>query len=141
MKIDQQTETITELYRESSDKEMFRSISKLLKILSKEHSLLILSITKNGMKADTLACNKIGLTKKQYYTSLMQLKSEGLIEKNGSSYLQTTLGSFICENCINVLLSAMKNRKQMAMVDVLRRSNKFSEDITRIKDFVCKIMK
>jgi len=128
-------------YGESSDKEMFRSISKILEVLSKQDTLLILSIAKNGMEADTLAYNKLGLTRKQYYTRLMQLKSEGLIEKSGSFYFQTTLGSFIYENCINVLLPAMKNRKLMAMVDVLRRSNKFSEDITRIKDVVCNIMK
>lgn len=123
-------------YAEHSDREMFRGISKLLNILSKEDALLILSMTKKGMKTDTLTCNKIGLTRKQYYTRLKQLKSERFIEKSGSSYFQTTFGSYIYENCINVLLAAIKNRKQMAMIDVLKRSNNFYEDITLLKNIL-----
>jgi len=85
--------------------------------------------------------NKMGLTRKQYYTRLMQLKREGLIERNGNFYYHTTLGTFIYENCVNMLLAAIRNRKYMAMVDVLMHSNYFSQDATLTKNVINNIVR
>ncbi len=120
---------------------MLGSISRILKIISKEDALLIFSMAKNGIEADISAHNKIGLTRKQYYTRLAQLKNAGVIEKKEASYFQTTLGSFLYENCIGMVLHAIRNSKQMAMIDVLRRSDNFPENIESIKNAVCKIVK
>ena len=103
-------------------------VSKMLKVLSSADALIIFSMTKDGIEADTFTYSKIGLTRKQYYVRLMQLKDAGLIEKKDNTYFQTTMGSFLQENCINTVAHAVKNSKKMAMIDVLKRNDKFSEE-------------
>ncbi len=112
----------------------FKKAIKLLNILSKEDTLIIFSLAKNGLKAETTTPSKVELTKKQYYTRLNQLKTSELIEKREGSYYQTTLGSYIWQNCILQALEAVKNSKEMTMIDVLKHTDKFSEnDILQIK--------
>lgn len=114
--------------------------SKLLKVISNIDALLIFSMAKDGIEADTRTYSKIGLTRKTYYTRLIQLKKAGLIEKKGKLYLQTTMGSFLYENCINPIVYAIRNSKQMAMLDVLTSNSNFSEeDLLQMKSAVCRI--
>lgn len=111
--------------------------SKVLTVLSKHDALVIFTMAKNGIEADTATHTKIGLTRKQYYTRLMQLKNVGLVEKKGNIYYQTTMGSFLQENCINAVIHANKNSKKMAMIDVLRREgNCAEEDLLQMKSFL-----
>ena len=121
-------------------KEKFLGISKLLKLISNEDALLIFSQAKDGIEADTSTHSKIDLTRKQYYTRLKELKKGGLIEKKGRLYFQTTMGTFLQENCINPVIHAVRNRKKMAMIDVLKGNGKFSEeDLSQMKSVVCRI--
>ncbi len=116
----------------------FLEARKLLTLLSKMDALVVLSMAKDGIRAESSTHSMIGLTRKQYYTRLMQLKKAGLIEKKENIYVQTTMGSFLQENCINSVMHAIRNYKKMAMVDVLRRGGNFSdEDLLRIKSTVC----
>ena len=116
--------------------------SKLLVVISKFDALTIFSMAKDGIEADVFAPSKIGLTRKQYYTRLMQLKDAGLIEKKGNMYYQTTKGSFLYEKCVNAAIHAIRNSKQMAMIDVLKRQGRFTEeDLQRMKTSVLMIPK
>ena len=116
--------------------------SKLLVVISKFDALTIFSMAKDGIEADVSAPSKIGLTRKQYYTRLMQLKDAGLIEKKGNMYYQTTKGSFLYEKCVNTVIHAIRNSKQMAMIDVLKRQGRFTEeDLQRMKTSVLMIPK
>ena len=114
--------------------------SKLLKVLSTVDALTILSMAKDGIEANSRTYSMVGLSKKMYYTRLMQLKNAGLIEKRGNLYVQTTMGSFVQENCINSVVHATKNRKKMAMIDVLvSRGDISEEDLLQMKDALWKI--
>ncbi|MGH9909418.1 MAG: hypothetical protein ACRD32_02140 [Nitrososphaerales archaeon] len=114
--------------------------SKLLNVLSKLDALIILSMAIHGIEADTSTCSKVGLTKKQYYTRLMQLKKVGLIEKKGKFYFQTIMGSFLYQNCINAVIHVIKNSKQMAMLDVLEKQGNLSdEELLKMKDILCSL--
>lgn len=107
--------------------------SKLLTVISKFDALTIFSLAKDGIEADVSTPTKIGLTRKQYYTRLMQLKNVGLIHKEGNRYYQTTMGSFLYQNCINSVIHAIKNSKQMTMIDVLKGKGIFTEEVEKIK--------
>ncbi len=114
--------------------------SKLLKVLSTVDTLTILSMAKDGIEANSRTYSMVGLSKKMYYTRLMQLKNAGLIKKRGNLYIQTTMGSFLQENCINSVVQATKNRKKMAMIDVLvSRGDISEEDLLQMKDALWKI--
>ncbi len=114
--------------------------SKLLKVLSTVDALTILSMAKDGIEANSRTYSMVGLSKKMYYTRLMQLKNAGLIEKRGNLYVQTTMGSFLQENCINSVVHATKNRKKMTMIDVLvSRGDISEEDLLQMKDALWKI--
>ena len=114
--------------------------SKLLKVISNVDALLIFSMAKDGIEAETRTHSKIGLTRKQYYTRLMQLKNTGLIERKGKLYFQTTMGSFLQENCINSVIHAIRNAKKMSMIDVLSSNSNFSEeDLLQMKSAICTI--
>ncbi|MDW8276180.1 MAG: hypothetical protein RMJ59_07380 [Candidatus Nitrosocaldus sp.] len=81
-----------------------------------------------GIEAETDAPEKIGLTKKQYYTRLKQLVDAGLIEKSKGKYVQTTLGRIIYEKSLQVLFEQVRNAKKLQMLDVLKSSGKFDMD-------------
>ncbi len=103
-------------------------VSKVLKILANHDALAIFCMSKDGIEADTSTHSRIGFTKKQYYTRLMQLKRVHLIEKKENLYYQTTMGSFLYQNCLNAVQHAISNRKKMTMIDILRSQGRFSEE-------------
>ncbi len=108
--------------------EIVNKATGLLSILSKKDALSIFLLAKDGLKAETDTPQKIGLTRKQYYTRLKQLVDAGLIDKSGDIYLHTTLGTFVHQKHILELLEHVKNVKQMKMIDTLKRTSQFSEE-------------
>jgi len=119
------------------DRELVNKTTNILSILSKKDALSIFLLAKDGLKAETNTPQKVGLTRKQYYTRLKQLVDSGLIDKSGDEYTHTTLGSFVHQKHIMELFEHTKNVKQMKMVDTLKRTRQFSED--DIANFVGKI--
>ncbi len=85
--------------------------SRLFAVLSNLDALLLFSLMSDGIEADTSTHSRIGLTRKQYYTRLTQLKNAGLVEKRDTRYFLTNLGSFLHENCINPVMEAARNSK------------------------------
>ncbi|MFY3739713.1 MAG: putative transcriptional regulator [Candidatus Nitrosomirales archaeon] len=119
------------------DLELVNKTTNILSILSKKDALTIFLLVKNGLKAETNTPQKVGLTRKQYYTRLKQLVDSGLIDKSGDEYIHTTLGSFVHQKHVLELFEHTKNVKQMKMVDTLKRTKQFSED--DITNFLGKI--
>jgi hypothetical protein len=117
--------------------ELVNKASNLLAILSKKDALTIFLLAKDGLKAETNTPEKVGLTRKQYYTRLKQLVDTGLIDKSGDAYVHTTLGVLIHQNHLVGLLDHVRNVKQMKMIDALKRAGQFSEN--DISNFVGKI--
>jgi predicted transcriptional regulator len=117
--------------------ELVNKASNLLAILSKKDALTIFLLAKDGLKAETNTPEKVGLTRKQYYTRLKQLVDTGLIDKSGDAYVHTTLGVLIHQNHLIGLLDHVRNVKQMKMIDALKRAGQFSEN--DISNFVGKI--
>jgi predicted transcriptional regulator len=116
---------------------LVNKLTELLGILSKKDALTIFLLSKDGLKAEADTPQKIGLTRKQYYTRLKQLVDNGLIDKAGDVYMHTTLGTFVYKKHLLEMLGHVRNAKQMEMVDTLKRTKQFSED--DITDFVGKI--
>ncbi|MFZ1076507.1 MAG: hypothetical protein WAN47_03640 [Nitrosotalea sp.] len=80
---------------------------------------------------------KIGLTKKQYYTRLKQLVEFGLLGKRENKYEHTALGNLVYEKHVVGLLNNMKISKELEMIDLLKRTSKFKPE--EISNFVSKI--
>lgn len=112
----------------SMEDEVIKEASKVLTILSKYDALKIFLQGVEGIEAETSAPEKIGLTKKQYYTRLKQLVDAGLIEKSKGKYVQTTLGKIIYEKALQLLFEQVRNAKKLQMLDVLKSSGKFDID-------------
>ncbi len=117
-------------YRSSNtiENDILKETSNILGILSKYDALKIFLHSIEGIEADTNASDKLGLTKKQYYTRLKQLVDAGLIEKRQGKYVHTTLGKVIYDKAIRMLFEHVKNSKKLLMIDVLKSSGKFDMD-------------
>jgi hypothetical protein len=124
-----------------ADPGLVKNSAKLLSVLSRRDNLSIFMLAdnsnNNGLEAKSSTIQKLGLSRKKYYTRLRQLINAGLIEKSDGAYKHTTLGNIIYQNHILSLMEHLKNTKQMKMVDTLRHTKQFSED--EIANFISKI--
>jgi DNA-binding MarR family transcriptional regulator len=107
---------------------VLKSVSDILGILSKQDALKIFLTCVEGIEADTDAAERLGLTKKQYYTRLKQLVDYGLIEKRHGKYVHTTLGKTIHDKTLRMLFEHVRNSKKLMMLDILKSSGKFDVD-------------
>jgi hypothetical protein len=122
----------------SSDREHIKNSTRLLSVLSKTDNLSIFMFAANGdLKAEIPSLQKLGLSKKVYYTRLKQLVDAGLVEKFGNAYKHTSLGKIIYQKHIIMLMEQIKNTEHLRMIDTLRNTNKYSED--EIAKFVSQI--
>jgi hypothetical protein len=123
------------------DPGLVKNSAKLLSILSRRDNLNIFmfadSNNNQGLEAKSSTLQKLGLSRRVYYTRLKQLINAGLIEKSDHAYKHTTLGNIIYQNHILSIMQHLKNTKQMKMIDTLKHTNQFSED--EIAKFVSKI--
>ncbi len=113
------------------------NLVNVLSILSKEDALTIFLTAKNGLASELDTPQKIGLTKKQYYTRLKQLVEFGLLDKRENKYEHTALGNIIHERHLLGLLNSMKISKELEMIDLLKKTSKFKPE--EISNFVSKI--
>ncbi len=117
----------------SIEDDTLKEVRKIVSSLSHYDALKIFLECIEGIEADTNAADRLGLTKKQYYTRLKQLVDAGLIEKSKGKYVHTTLGKLIYDKAIRMLFDHVKNSKKLLMVDVLKSSGKFDmEEIYRL---------
>lgn len=117
--------------------QLVAKMSEVLSILSKGDALVIFLSAKEGLSSELDTPQKLGLTKKQYYTRLKQLVEFGLLGKNENKYYHTAFGSIMYGKHLMGLLDSMKISKELEMIDLLKKSSKFkSEEIER---FVSKL--
>ena len=117
--------------------ELVNKIGNLFSVISKKEALTVFLSAREGLKAETDTPQKMGLTRKRYYTRLKQLIETGLIHKYGDKYVHTTLGSLVYKEHILRLLEDVRNVKQMKIIDALKNNGQFSGD--EIAEFVDKI--
>jgi predicted transcriptional regulator len=130
-------DSLEKLLKIEKEPKIVTKLTAILSILSKTDALTIFSVAKNGLESELDTPQKIGLTKKQYYTRLKQLVELGLLNKNESKYLHTALGNIIYEKHIVGLLNNMKISKELEMIDLLKRTSKFKPE--EISNFVSKL--
>lgn len=129
--------TIGKLLQVEKSPQLVSKLSETLSILSKSDALLIFLTAKDGLASELDTPQKIGLTKKQYYTRLKQLVEYGLLNKNDNRYFHTAFGSIIYNRHLLGLVDSMKISKELEMIDLLKRSSKFKTD--EISTFVAKL--
>jgi predicted transcriptional regulator len=112
-------------------------LMSVFNVLSKPDAMTIFLLAREGLPAETEAPYKIGLTRKQYYTRLKQLVDLGLIERIEGVYYHTTLGSLVYDKHIVELANSLAYKKEMKMIDVLKKSNEFTTD--EITKFLTKV--
>lgn len=108
----------------------------MLSILSNVDAIEIFAKVQDGMKGGSETFQNLQMTKKRYYTRLRELMESGLIERVGSEYRYTVLGTLFSQQFTN-LLQIVENRKELLMIGDLKRSKKYDE--TEIGSFVRKI--
>lgn len=68
------------------------NFKELLSVLSKDGAIEILNETESKLKSKRETHKKLGLTKRQYYTRLRELKNFDVVKKEGERYIQTEKG-------------------------------------------------
>ncbi|GEM_PF-393812 len=133
----EESSAIGKLLQVEKSPQLVTKLADTLSILSKNDALLIFLTAKDGLASELDTPQKIGLTKKQYYTRLKQLVEYGLLNKNDNKYFHTAFGSIIYNRHLLGLVDSMKISKELEMIDLLKRSSKFKTD--EISNFVAKL--
>ncbi len=134
---DEEYSTLGKLLRMEKMPQLVAKLSDILSVLSKSDALIIFLSAKDGLESELDTPQKIGLTKKQYYTRLKQLVEYGLLSKNESKYFHTEFGKIIYNKHLLGLLDSMKISKELEMIDLLKKSSKFKFE--EISNFVSKL--
>ncbi len=119
------------------ESETMTKMMEIFNVLSKPDATTIFLLAKDGLPAETDAPYKIGLTRKQYYTRLKQLVDLGLLERIEGIYYHTTLGSLIYDKHVVELSNSLVYKKELKMIDVLKKSSEFTTD--EITKFLSKV--
>jgi len=112
----------------SARQEIVPASRNLFSILSRDDSLQMFVIAKNGLKITPSILDELEATPKRYYRALKQLKDAGLIEKHREGYyIHTTFGSIVYQRIILELSQYAKHLEKMQMIDTIRQTEKFSK--------------
>lgn len=122
----------------TSKNELAQKIIDLLSVLSKPNAIRIFIMARDGVKSTLDTPSEVGLTRKQYYSRLSQLVKIGLLIKDEKVYRHTMFGEKICHSYLPRLGNEIKNSKYMSMLDIIKKSHRFSKD--EIEIFSSKIM-
>jgi hypothetical protein len=132
-----------------SDEKSLENFARLLYVLSKRDNFIMFVMAKDGLRSSLSTPERLGLTKKQYYSRLNELLHAGLITSgqsitktygtgNGSIYFHTTLGKIVFYNHVAPMIQEVKNAKTLLMVDFLKGTRKFTD--SDIESFVSPIL-
>src|SRR5919198_4542221 len=112
----------------ASRQEIVSASRNLFSILSRNDSLKMFLIAKDGLKITPSILDELEITSKRYYRALKQLKDAGLVEKDKKGYyIHTTFGSIVYQRVILEMAQYTKYLEKMQMIDTIRRAEKFSE--------------
>jgi DNA-binding PadR family transcriptional regulator len=112
--------------------EIVSTSRSLFSILSRNDSLKMFVVAKDGLKISPSILYELEMSPKRYYRALKQLKDAGLIDKKNNKeqemmYFHTTFGSVVYQRIILELSQYTRHLEKMQMIDTIRRSGKFSE--------------
>jgi len=112
--------------------EIISTSCNLFSILSRNDSLRMFLMAKDGLKISPSVIDKLDISPKAYYRALKQLKNAGLVQKSKDKagimrYFHTTFGSIIYQRNIVEMDQCIENLEKMQMIDTIRQSEKFSE--------------
>jgi hypothetical protein len=112
--------------------EIISTSCNLFSILSRNDSLRMFVMAKDGLKISPSVIDKLDISPKAYYRALKQLKVAGLLQKKKDNagmirYFHTTFGSIVYQRNIVEMDQFIENLEKMQMIDTIRQSEKFSE--------------
>jgi len=122
------------------DDHSLHAFTNLFFTLSRKDNLTLFILSRDGLDSRVSTPEKLGFTKKKYYTRLQQLVKAGLIISGGKRrnlYSHTTLGKLVYENHVAPMMTQIKNIPNLMMIDALQNSNKFSKE--QIDQFIAPI--
>lgn len=95
---------------------------EILEALANESSIKIFKQASTGLKSGETVLEKMGLTKRQFYSRLKKLVNLGLISKTEGVYKHTSLGSLVNSIQIKPLEEALVNYWNLLAIDELKQS-------------------
>ena len=112
--------------------EIISTSCNLFSILSRNDSLRMFVMAKDGLKISPSVIDKLDISPKAYYRALKQLKVAGLVQKKKDNagmvrYFHTTFGSIVYQRNVVEMDQFIENLEKMQMIDTIRQSEKFSE--------------
>ena len=112
--------------------EIISTSCNLFSILSRNDSLSMFVMAKDGLKISPSVIDKLDISPKAYYRALKQLKDASLVEKKKDKagimrYFHTFFGSIVYQRNIVEMDQYIENLEKMQMIDTIRQSEKFSE--------------
>lgn len=133
------SDIISDEIRDETNPEDLQKAMDVFSAISKYDAFSLFVLAKDGIKSDLDIFEKIGLTRKQYYTRLKQLLDSNLIEKkeNKSEYYHSAFGSMIYQNHLVGVVSNLKKTKELEIIDSLKKNPKFTKN--DIDEFLAKI--
>jgi len=97
-------------------------IGPILAALADEYSLKLFKLASTGFRGGPSVPEKIGLTKKQFYSRLQTQVKLGLVDRTGGFYKHTSLGSIVNNMQIKPLEESLIDYWNLIAIDELRRS-------------------
>ncbi|MGC8557647.1 MAG: phospholipase D-like domain-containing protein [Nitrososphaeria archaeon] len=91
-------------------------IVKLNRILSTEHSIILLEELSQGLRVDNEILKKLGIERRTLYYILKEFRENGLIIKKGNRYSLSLLGFFVY-NVENELMRWLKNKDEVKLLN------------------------
>ena len=89
---------------------------KLNRILSTEHSIILLEELSQGLRVDNEILKKLGIERRTLYYILKEFRENGLIIKKGNKYSLSLLGFFVY-NVENELMRWLKNKDEVKLLN------------------------
>lgn len=98
------------------------NLEDILGALADKHSIRIFKQASTGLKSGQSGLEKIGLTKKQFYSRLKKLVNLGLISKGEGVYKHTSLGTLVNSTQIKPMEEALIDYWDLLAIDELKQS-------------------
>ncbi len=102
--------------------------SKLLSVLSKKETFLLLLMIEDGLRIESDHLKPFGLSKEQCQRRLRMLTEHGLIKKNHGVYTYTQFGNFVSEALLKYLITCNKSIAVLNWLDKLRSTDEFTPE-------------
>ena len=109
------------------------SLADVLRSISDDKSLSIFQLISDVDSNGEIRIEKLGLSRKQYYSRMAAMMATGLIKRQSGIYYLTPFGKVIyC--CIMIVKSALENYYNLKAVEYTEGSGFSNEDFSKLVD-------